>query len=164
MDPNNQQIPRVPVPPVAPVVDPLADPLAVPQPEPVPAQEQQVPDQPPPPFDANFNPNNFWNAVGALANGQANFQAALNNLGQQMAAFLNVQANQPQPQPHRRPVPTNPLTVFKGKPSDVNRFVNDCRDYFQLNRAHFETDNDRILWMSTFLHEGPPKAWFTALR
>src|ERR1700677_1597579 len=53
----------------------------------------------------------------------------------------------------------NPPTHFTGNRDDLNNFIQDCTLYLTLNRAVYETDKKKIIFMLSYMTEGTARAW-----
>src|ERR1700678_4475575 len=53
----------------------------------------------------------------------------------------------------------NPPTHFTGNRDDLDNFIQDCTLYLTLNRAVYETDEKKIIFMLTYMTEGTARAW-----
>ncbi|KAG5633732.1 hypothetical protein DXG03_006743, partial [Asterophora parasitica] len=51
--------------------------------------------------------------------------------------------------------------TFKGKAADVQKFLQDVRDAVQLSRAQLPLEQDRCVYLASFLEDGSPKQWYT---
>src|SRR5271155_1974256 len=53
----------------------------------------------------------------------------------------------------------NPPTHFTGNRDDLDNFMQDCTLYLTLNRAVYETDEKKIVFMLSYMTEGTARAW-----
>ena len=53
----------------------------------------------------------------------------------------------------------NPPTHFTGNRDDLDNFIQDCMLYLTLNRAVYETDEKKIIFMLSYMTEGSARAW-----
>src|SRR6202522_323065 len=53
----------------------------------------------------------------------------------------------------------NPPTHFTGNRDDFDNFIQDCTLYLTLNRAVYETDEKKIIFMLSYMTEGTARAW-----
>src|SRR5271168_54704 len=53
----------------------------------------------------------------------------------------------------------NPPTHFTGNRDDLDNFIQDCTLYLTLNRAVYETDEKKIIFMLLYMTEGTARAW-----
>src|ERR1700678_2329109 len=53
----------------------------------------------------------------------------------------------------------NPPTHFTGNRDDLDNFIQDCTLYLTLNRAVYETDEKKIIFMLSYMTEGTARAW-----
>src|ERR1700678_4065451 len=53
----------------------------------------------------------------------------------------------------------NPPTHFTGNRHDLDNFIQDCTLYLTLNRAVYETDEKKIIFMLSYMTEGTARAW-----
>src|SRR6202522_2298137 len=53
----------------------------------------------------------------------------------------------------------NPPTHFTGKRDDLDNFMQDCTLYLTLNRAIYETDKKKFVFMLSYMTEGTACAW-----
>src|ERR1700678_1656297 len=53
----------------------------------------------------------------------------------------------------------NPPTHFTGNRHDLDNFMQDCTLYLTLNRAVYETDEKKIIFMLSYMTEGTARAW-----
>src|SRR5271155_3923395 len=53
----------------------------------------------------------------------------------------------------------NPPTHFTGNRDDLDNFLQDCTLYLTLNRAVYETDEKKIIFMLSYMMEGTARAW-----
>src|SRR6202453_1056566 len=53
----------------------------------------------------------------------------------------------------------NPPTRFSGNRDDLDNFIQDCTLYLTLNRAVYETDEKKIIFMLSYMTEGTARAW-----
>src|ERR1700678_3013830 len=53
----------------------------------------------------------------------------------------------------------NPPTHFTGNRDDLDNFIQDCTLYLTLNRAIYETDKKKIIFMLSYMTEGTARAW-----
>src|SRR5271168_1721763 len=53
----------------------------------------------------------------------------------------------------------NPPTDFTGNRDDLENFIQDCTLYLTLNRAVYETDEKKIVFMLLYMSEGTAHAW-----
>src|SRR6202522_1067473 len=53
----------------------------------------------------------------------------------------------------------NPPTHFTGNQDDLDNFLQDCTLYLTLNRAVYETDEKKIIFMLSYMTEGTACAW-----
>src|ERR1700678_3839551 len=53
----------------------------------------------------------------------------------------------------------NPPTHFTGNRDDLDNFLQDCTLYLTLNRAVYETDEKKIIFMLSYMTEGTARAW-----
>src|SRR5271155_2349915 len=53
----------------------------------------------------------------------------------------------------------NPPTHFTGNRDDLDNFIQDCTLYLTLNRAVYETDERKIIFMLSYMTEGTARAW-----
>src|SRR5271168_1185951 len=53
----------------------------------------------------------------------------------------------------------NPPTRFTGNRDDLDNFIQDCTLYLTLNRAVYETDEKKIIFMLSYMTEGTARAW-----
>src|ERR1700678_1032554 len=53
----------------------------------------------------------------------------------------------------------NPPTHFTGNRNDLDNFIQDCTLYLTLNRAVYETDEKKIIFMLSYMTEGTARAW-----
>src|SRR6202789_3190152 len=53
----------------------------------------------------------------------------------------------------------NPPTHFTGNRDDLDNFIQDCTLYLTLNRAIYETDEKKIIFMLSYMTEGTARAW-----
>jgi hypothetical protein len=54
--------------------------------------------------------------------------------------------------------------LFKGNTAEVNAFVDKVLSAVELSRSSLPTDMDKALYLSTYLDNGSPRSWFTAIR
>jgi Retrotransposon gag protein len=54
--------------------------------------------------------------------------------------------------------------VFKGKATEVNDFLMLIKDAIHLSRKALPTEDDKCIYMATYLAEGSPRQWYTAVR
>src|ERR1700678_2140819 len=52
-----------------------------------------------------------------------------------------------------------PPTHFTGNRDDLDNFIQDCTLYLTLNRAVYETDEKKIIFMLSYMIEGTARAW-----
>src|ERR1700678_1909975 len=57
----------------------------------------------------------------------------------------------------------NPPTHFTGNRDDLDNFIQDCMLYLTLNRAVYETDEKKIIFMLSYMTEGTARAWKEAI-
>ncbi|KAK6980591.1 hypothetical protein R3P38DRAFT_3376706 [Favolaschia claudopus] len=57
----------------------------------------------------------------------------------------------------------NPPRQFNGKKDEVEPFLSEIKHAIHLSRASLRNDYDYAIFMSGFLKDGHPKAWFTSL-
>src|SRR6202522_1475838 len=53
----------------------------------------------------------------------------------------------------------NPPTHFTGNRDDLDNFIQDCTLYLTLNKAVYETDEKKIVFMLSYMMEGTARAW-----
>src|ERR1700678_2067975 len=53
----------------------------------------------------------------------------------------------------------NPPTHFTGNGDDLDNFIQECTLYLTLNRAVYETDEKKIIFMLSYMMEGTAHAW-----
>src|SRR6202522_1793848 len=53
----------------------------------------------------------------------------------------------------------NPPTHFTGNRDDLDNFIQDCTLYLTLNRAVYETDEKKVIFMLSYMTEGAARAW-----
>src|SRR6202522_978627 len=53
----------------------------------------------------------------------------------------------------------NPPTHFTGNRDDLDNFMQDCTLYLTLNRAVYETDEKKIIFMLSYMTEGTARTW-----
>ena len=53
----------------------------------------------------------------------------------------------------------DPPTHFTGNRDDLDNFLHDCTLYLTLNRAVYETDEKKIIFMLSYMTEGTARAW-----
>src|SRR6202522_3411563 len=53
----------------------------------------------------------------------------------------------------------NPPAHFTGNQDDLDNFMEDCTLYLTLNRAVYETDENKIVFMLSYMTEGTARAW-----
>src|SRR6202453_3855817 len=53
----------------------------------------------------------------------------------------------------------NPPTHFTGNRDDLDNFMQDCTLYLTLNRAIYETDEKKFVFMLSYMTEGTACAW-----
>src|ERR1700678_1509882 len=53
----------------------------------------------------------------------------------------------------------NPPTHFTGNRDDLDNFIQECTLYLTLNRAIYETDEKKIIFMLSYMTEGTAGAW-----
>src|ERR1700678_1823145 len=53
----------------------------------------------------------------------------------------------------------NPPTHFTGNRDDLDNFIQDCTLYLTLNRAVYETDEKKVIFMLSYMTEGTARAW-----
>src|SRR6202789_3215364 len=53
----------------------------------------------------------------------------------------------------------NPPTHFTGNRNDLDNFIQDCTLYLTLNRAVYETDEKKVIFMLSYMTEGTARAW-----
>src|ERR1700678_1014929 len=53
----------------------------------------------------------------------------------------------------------NPPTNFIGNRDDLENFIQDCTLYLTLNRAVYETNEQQIIFMLSYMTEGTACAW-----
>jgi hypothetical protein len=54
--------------------------------------------------------------------------------------------------------------LFKGNAIEVEAFVDEILSAVELSRSSLPTDMDKALYLSTYLDNGSPRSWFTAIR
>lgn len=54
--------------------------------------------------------------------------------------------------------------LFKGNATEVDAFVDEVLSAVELSRSSLPTDMDKALYLSTYLDNGSPRSWFTAIR
>lgn len=54
--------------------------------------------------------------------------------------------------------------IFNGSASDVDSFVDDIAGAIRLSRASLPNDEDKALYLNSYLGNGSPKSWFNAIR
>jgi hypothetical protein len=54
--------------------------------------------------------------------------------------------------------------LFKGSATEVDAFVDEVLSAVELSRSSLPTDMDKALYLSTYLDNGSPRSWFTAIR
>jgi hypothetical protein len=54
--------------------------------------------------------------------------------------------------------------LFKGSATEVDAFVDEILSAVELSRSSLPTDMDKALYLSTYLDNGSPCSWFTAIR
>jgi len=54
--------------------------------------------------------------------------------------------------------------LFKGNAIEVDAFVDEILSAVELSRSSLPTDMDKALYLSTYLDNGSPRSWFTAIR
>src|ERR1700678_3477617 len=59
----------------------------------------------------------------------------------------------------RKELRINPPTHFTGNRDDLDNFIQDCTLYLTLNRAVYETDEKKIIFMLSYMTEGTARAW-----
>jgi hypothetical protein len=67
------------------------------------------------------------------------------------------------PNPRGNPRFREPF-VFKGKATEVNDFLMLIKDAIHLSRKALPTEDDKCIYMATYLAEGSPRQWYTAVR
>ncbi|KAG2748619.1 hypothetical protein P692DRAFT_20733243, partial [Suillus brevipes Sb2] len=53
--------------------------------------------------------------------------------------------------------------LFKGSATEVDAFVDEILSAVELSRSSLPTDMDKALYLSTYLDNGSPRSWFTAI-
>jgi len=54
--------------------------------------------------------------------------------------------------------------LFKGNATEVDAFVDEILSAVELSCSSLPTDMDKALYLSTYLDNGSPRSWFTAIR
>lgn len=127
--------------------------------------------------------DNFgWNTHGpsflqSMFNGFASQQQAMTStldaITQRLASMTGNPAQAPPSSfPSTQPSSTDPKGVpkfktpptFEGRANKVDSFINSIRGAIYLSRATLPTDRDKSLFFQTYLSDGNPSAWFTAIQ
>ena len=101
-----------------------------------------------------------------------NFQSPLNQLKQNLPQIREEQNLQPPPiQPIQIPLPPkneitsfkekaiNKLTPFDGNRKKITTFIQKCQMYLQINRRIYDTDEDKVAFMLSFMTKKEALKW-----
>ncbi|KAJ3763906.1 hypothetical protein EV360DRAFT_65954, partial [Lentinula raphanica] len=116
---------------------------------------------------------------GMVQSGFANFQTVLDNVNVRLNQLTSLVTNLPAPTPRQpTPPPTIPAlsgsapkspkfkepSTFDGKGSKVEGFMQEISDALTLLRHNYTSEQDKCLYMASYLGDGTPREWYKSVR
>ncbi|KAJ3965156.1 hypothetical protein EV361DRAFT_873425 [Lentinula raphanica] len=119
---------------------------------------------------------------GMVQNGFNNFETVLKGITErinELANIVSASAQTPAVPPHpSTPPSTTPAmfnaaprspkfkepTVFDGKGSKVEGFIQEISDALTLLRNTYTSGQDKCLYMASYLGDGTPREWYKSIR